>query len=151
MTKLLAIDPGELVGWATGHVDSEGALVLDNHGINGLKPFAIKLGESIGNYDLVIYETFRLAATHAKKLVGNDMQTSQLIGMIRYLAWVNGVKITGQSPKIKSTADKVATGDFKSLIESEPSKHDDAHDIDAIRHMAYWHFKQQAKEGTLGK
>jgi len=147
--RLIAIDPGERVGWATG-VLADGIIELDTHGISELKPFAIKLGERIADYDTVIYETYRLSAVGAKQ-IGDDLQTSQLIGMIRYLAWTSGTKLVAQSPKIKTTADKVAKGDFKRLIEAEPGTHDDAHDIDAIRHLAYYGWKQQVKEAARGK
>lgn len=149
--RVLAIDPGEKVGWARGTVSSD--LSLDDHGIADLKPFALKLGTAIEDYDVVIYETWRLYAGHAKKMIGNDMQTSQLVGMIRFLAWQNPqVKLVGQSASIKETADKTAQGDFLTLIESEPSKHDDAHDIDAIRHLWYWYWKNHiVKEATNAK
>lgn len=147
--RILAIDPGEKVGWARGLLATD--LSLEDHGIADLKPFAMKLGEAITNYDVIVYETWRLYAGFAKKMVGNDMQTSQLIGIIRYLAWANpGIKLVGQAATIKKTANKTAQGDFLALIESEPGKHDDAHDIDAIRHLWHWHWKRLMKETTNG-
>lgn len=147
--KVIAIDPGEKVGWCTATFEP-GKLDLLNHGISSLKSFALKLGESMADYDVVIYETYRLSAQGAK-LIGDDMQTSQLIGMIRFISWTTDVRLVSQAPAIKPTADKVAQGEFKSLIESEPAKHDDAHDIDAVRHLAYWAWKQQMKEAANGK
>lgn len=158
-TRLLAIDPGERVGWATAEYvpetedigpDRAGFFLLD-HGIHSLQPFALKLGKSIDRYDIVIYETWRLAAGVAKKMVGSDMPTCQLIGMIRYLGWASDIELVDQSPSKKKTADKTAEGVFKELIEREPSVHDDAHDIDAVRHLWYWYWNKYVKEALSGK
>lgn len=149
--RVLAIDPGERVGWARG-LASPDELQLEDHGIAELKPFAVKLGSAISEYDVVIYETWRLFAGEAKKMVGSDMPTSQLVGMIRLLAWLHNPTLVAQSPNIKKTADKSAQGVFKELIESEPGTHDDAHDIDAIRHLWYWYRKNYIlKEAADGK
>lgn len=152
--KVLAIDPGEKVGWARVTA-SPGSFSLEDHGIADLKPFAIKLHESVPNYDVLIYETWRLYAGQAKKMIGNDMQTSQLVGMIRLAAWLNpGVKLVGQSASIKETADKTAKvmcPEVSDLLDREPSKHDDAHDMDAVRHSWYWYWNKYVKEATRGK
>lgn len=141
--RALAIDPGERVGWARGLLLPD-SVQLEDHGIAGLKPFALKLGDAITNYDVLIYESYRLIKARSKD--GDELQTSQLIGIIRYLAWINpDLKLVQQSPSIKKTADKTAEGDFKELIEAEPGKHDDAHDIDAIRHLWYYSWKLQMK------
>lgn len=152
--KVLAIDPGEKVGWARGCVQPN-AFELEDHGIADLKPFALKLYDAIADYDAVVYETWRLYAGHAKKMIGNDMQTSQLVGMIRMAAWLNPeVKLVGQSASIKETADKTAAAmcpEVSDLLAKEPGTHDDAHDMDAVRHLWYWHWSKHIKEAKSGK
>ena len=153
--NVIAIDPGERVGWATAEFvadpdlgDDRNGLFLTNHGISQLKPFAVKLAEVIGNYDLVIYEKYVLfGGERGRAQEGKEIPTAQLVGMIRLLAWLNDKKLVCQAPKIKKTADKTAQGVFKELIESESKTHDDAHDIDAIRHLWYWYWKQEVTGG----
>lgn len=152
--RLLAIDPGELVGWAVGSTAQTGELQLGFHGITPLKEFAVKLADAFDHYDVVIYETYRLI--RAKNREGSEMPTSQLIGMIRLLGWLHPeVKLVRQTPNNKNSINKViASSDhtkFKELIARESGTHDDAHDIDAIRHLYYYWWKQHVKELTNGK
>ncbi len=149
--QVLAIDPGEKVGWARGSASPD-SFKLVNHGITDLKPFALALGKSITKYDVVVYETYRLIKKMNKE--GSDMPTSQLIGMIRLLAWQNPrIIAVAQSPGIKSTADKTAflAPEIKDLLDREPGTHDDAHDVDAVRHLWYWHWNKHIKEANVGK
>jgi hypothetical protein len=156
--KLLAIDPGERVGWCTVEYTTDSRdpenFHIATHGITELKPFALKLYESIGNYDVVVYETYRLfTGERGKAQAGSDLPTAQLVGMIRLLAWQAGVKLVGQSPSIKNTADKAAAnhGVVAGYIAGESGVHDDAHDIDAIRHAYYYWWKKLMKEATSGQ
>ena len=142
--NVIAIDPGERVGWATAVAHPNSGLELTNHGISQLKPFALKLGKSIDKYDVVIYEKYVLfGGERGLAQIGGEIPTAQLVGMIRLLAWQHDKKLVGQAPKIKKTADKTAQGVWKELIESESKTHDDAHDIDAIRHLWYWYWKAE--------
>ncbi len=144
--RILAVDPGERVGWAVGEVAGPvgGQLLrVENHGISFLKDFAVKLGQVFHEYDVVIYETFRLRANVARKFAGNDMQTSQLIGIIRYLGWINPqVKVVGQGPAVKATADKTMPSNIQSIIDKAPKNHDDSHDTDALRHLWFWFWER---------
>jgi hypothetical protein len=138
--KILAIDPGERVGWATGEV-LDGELTVKTHGITALRDFAIKLAESFGNYDVVVYETWRLTQKGARVSIGSDMQSSQLVGMIRLLAWLNPkVKLVSQPPAAKSTAERTLPEWLREKIAKLPKAHDDAHDGDALLHIwkFYW-------------
>ena len=151
--RLLTIDPGELVGWAVGaaHPDEP---ELIRHGITPLKEFATTLYQRFDAYDVVVYETYRLI--RARNREGSEMPTSQLIGMIRLLGWVHPeVTVVRQTPNNKNSINKVIAAsdhqDFKALVEGESGTHDDAHDIDAIRHLYYYWWKQHVKELTNGK
>lgn len=178
--RVLAIDPGERVGYATGTI-ADGAVLLqrdgradgrpfaqivaedgplpeagvpyatrklltvDTHGIATLKDFALKLFEVAGSYDVIVYETWRLRPAMARKFVGSDFPTVQLIGMIRAAAWINGVKLAAQGPDTKATADRtLAAGqhpDIAARIAAAPKDHDEAHDTDALRHLWFYYWK----------
>lgn len=139
MIRVLAIDPGERVGWAKGivHPDKPESdrLEITGQGVHHLKDFAIKLGKSIADYDVVVYEVWRLYPGYQKKMVGNDMQPSQLIGMIRYLAWTNpDVKLVSQGARIKNTAMKTMPEEIKDRMKLSTEQHDQ----DALMHLWYY-------------
>lgn len=143
--RVLAIDPGERVGYATGEIVDDpvkpGAKTLrvTGHGISFLKDFALKLHEVAGGYDVIVYETWRLRAALANRFAGSDFPAVQLVGMIRLCAWVNpNVKLVGQGPAIKSTALKTVGPDIKRILDGLPKAHDDAHDGDALMHLHYY-------------
>lgn len=161
METVLAIDPGERVGWAGGIIDPDGrsdrhpeirsGLVIKTHGITKLKSFALKLGESFANYDTVIYESWRLYPGAVKTMIGNDMQTSQLIGIIRYLSWLHpNVKLHSQSASIKNTAIKIVPDTVKDILENAPGTHDDAHDMDALLHLSFYHWSEYVAKEQAG-
>lgn len=151
--KILAIDPGERVGWAVGLVWDDTytgeltpdpmvmtpAFTVGNHGISGLKDFAVKLHEAAATYDTIVYESWRLYPGHARSSIGSDMQTSQLIGMIRLAAWLNPkVKLKAYNATVKKTARKTAPKVIEKIIDKEPKAHDDAHNVDAL--LLLWHY-----------
>lgn len=156
MLRVLSVDPGEKVGWATATVDESlmvpipvmGAsglvngpqLEVVNHGISSLKAFALKLHALTDPYDIVIYETWRLSARAGRLLVGNDMQTSQLIGIIRLYGWLNGVELVAQPPSAMNTARKTAPPWLQEIIDNEPKAHDDAHNVSALLHLWTWYW-----------
>jgi hypothetical protein len=151
--KVLAIDPGERVGWAHGVIGSDGhpganyddppvmRLEVTGHGITALKSFALKLGQVFADYDVVVYERWALAGGLAKEQVGSEMPTSQLIGIIRYLSWIHpGVKCIGQWPAERDKEMKTLPPDhdLRRRIDDLPARHDDSHDRDALLHL--WRF-----------
>lgn len=164
--RILALDPGERVGWAVGEVDEDEFTVLPNtdnlavpalkvvnHGISELKPMALAAYRSVKDddkYDVVIYETFKLSGAKARFLVGSEFPTVQFIGMVRLACWLNPrVKVVSQSPAMKSTADKVIPAfyaDINQRIADAPKAHDESHDTDALRHLAKWHWDTYVKE-----
>lgn len=153
--RVLAIDPGERVGWARGVItgptqDGTMDLVIEDHGIAGLRDFAVKLREVFGTYDVVVFEEYRISAEprKLKAHIGSDVPTLQLIGMIRAESWHHpNVKLVKQSPSKKATALKVipkAYPDIAERLAKLPQTHDDAHDGDALLHLAYWHWEEHA-------
>lgn len=147
--KVLVIDPGERVGWCTASVIKSAGLTVLTHGITPLKEFGLKVNEVFGNYDVVVYETWRLAAGMAAKFAGNDMQSSQLIGMIRLSAWQNPqTKLVAQPPGKMKTGAKVATPQIREILDRLPKAHDESHDGSALLHLSYWYWKTYVEETT---
>jgi len=145
--RVLAIDPGERVGWAHGEfiVDYHGVvqpLTITGHGISFLRDGALAVHQAVvveDRYDVVVYETWRLRAHKAKQFAGNDMQSSQLIGMIRLCAWLNPrVQLVSQGPAAKTKWLKALPQhhpELQAKLDAMPSEHDHAHDGDALMHL----------------
>ena len=168
VTRIIWLDPGEKVGWATATLDHDHyvpcfpetpehpydvviqtmpTLTIEKHGISHLKDMALALHRAVvleDKYDVVGYESWRLATGKAKQLGGNDMQSSQFIGMVRLCAWLNPrVKIVDQAPAAMKTADKIIPSlypEIHELIKKAPKSHDESHDTSALRHLAKWHW-----------
>src|SRR4051812_11884394 len=64
---VIALDPGERVGWARARVNPDGTWDDMTHGITALKDMALALHKNVTKYDVVIYETWRLRADEARK------------------------------------------------------------------------------------
>lgn len=130
--RVLVIDPGERVGWARCVIE-DGTIVPDSvvQGVTPLKDFAMKLATSIENYDTVVYETWRLRPDMAKRMVGNDFQPVQLIGMIRLLGWQHPeIKLKSLGPNTKSTGRKVMPDYIAERLQHSSEEHDkDALDL----------------------
>jgi len=51
--------------------------------------------------DVVVYETYRLQAGKARQQSWSQMETPQLIGVIKHHCWKNQIPCIGQNPDIK--------------------------------------------------
>jgi hypothetical protein len=154
MIRVLAIDPGERVGWAAGNCildtsqDPDTRLDITAHGILFLKDAALQIHNAVvveDRIDVLIYESFILTRKGAQVMVGSDLQTAQLVGMCRLAAWLNPrVKLIEQRPAAMSSARKSLTGphpsaaDVQERIRKLPKSHDDSHDGSALLHL--WHY-----------
>ena len=137
--NVLALDPGEKVGWARATVMPDATWTDLQHGITPLQDMALAVGKRLDDYDVLVVESFRLAATKSRSMIGSDLPTVQFIGMCRYLAWVTPtVRLVLQAPAIKRTVDKTAPEWLQEIIANEPKSHDDAHNVDALRHLWHW-------------
>lgn len=152
--RVLALDPGERVGWARADIADDGEWSDLRHGITPLKDMALAVHaatvladldarEPVG-YDVVVMEDFRLSPMGAKHLIGSSFPTVQFIGMVRLCCWLSNTKLVTQGASIKDTADKSMKALRPELWEtvSRPIRHDDGHDQDALRHLWYYTFKQ---------
>lgn len=136
--RVLAIDPGEKCGWARADVYPDLTFENVRHGITPLKDFAHTLMKRGANYDRFVYEVFRLYPSAAQKLIGSDMQTAQVVGMIRQAAWWHGIDLSSQGAAIKKVARSTAPPWLQEILQRLPKTHDDAHDGDALLHLWYW-------------
>lgn len=90
---------------------------------------------------LVIHEAYRLYASKSKVMIGNEFETVQIIGVIKYISEKFGVDC------ISSSTDHKAFFDDKRLKEMGLYVPID-HKRDAIRHFLYWLYFT-SKEGDL--
>lgn len=142
MERVLALDPGEKVGWARADVREDAAWDNLEHGITSLRPMALAIAERADNYDKFVVETFRLSANKMRSQIGSDFPTVQFIGMVRLVAWQHGIEVRMQGPSIKDTADKTAPEWLQAILANEPRSHDDAHNVDALRHLWFYTWKE---------
>lgn len=154
--KVLAIDPGEKVGWAKGTIDTDDpSLVLDNYGIATMKDFCVTLADRASMYDVIVFEPYIIDA--AVRHVGSTVPTLQCVGMIRLCAWLGqalarvfdepGPQLVESSRTHKPTgraAAKIHSPQISALIEEaleldQAGRHDEAHHGDALMHLV-WYF-----------
>lgn len=165
--RVLALDPGERVGWCS-------AVVLDigkrdpaappdpkdvryvlrdlKHGIAYLKDCAMQVHQAVAiekRYDVVIYEEWILTAKGARVSVGSRMESSQFVGMIRLACWLGGAKLVPQRTSALSSADRSLKCGHPSapavqdiITAADAVSHDDGHDGSAARHLWTWFFKE---------
>lgn len=131
------MDPGERVGWARAEI-FDGKMENVSCGVTPLKDFAIKLYESAPNYHTLAYETWRLRPDVARKFIGNDFQPVQIIGMIRLLGWVHGIRLQSIEPNMKTTGEKVMNDELRALKELQIEEHSK----DAIDLLSYYHWNK---------
>lgn len=140
MKTIIAIDPGEMTGWARGQVD-DGSVHIEAHGYTPWQDFVIAFAERMEEdpppYDVVVYESWRLRRSSALELVGSDLQSSQCIGAIKLACWRaqrrgHVVRIRNQEPAIKNVIDSMKGGkDYLPTSDKE-------HNKDAVRHFWFY-------------
>lgn len=153
--RVLALDPGERVGWARADVDEDGTWSQLRHGITPLWDMATAVArasdiypsgedyESAPDYDVVVMEDWRLYPHMANNFVGSAFPSVQFIGAVRLCCKLSGTKLVMQGAAVKKTADKTLAKLRPELHElvTRPIKHDDGHDQDAIRHLWVYTFR----------
>lgn len=153
--RIISIDPGETAGWATCTLGEDyvgpgetGLVVRDLvHDSTPMLAFwrgydkAMKDPER--RFQVTIYESWKLTRHGAKVLVGSDMRSSQLIGMIRasYLqakdAGATLDPLIHVPPAAKSVVDAWFGGpDYLPVSDVD-------HNRDALRHLFYYLHKEK--------
>lgn len=107
---IIAVDPGDLhQGVAVGQRDPKKgwrcSVAFETRAWQLL--LFLSTAAASGNLDAVVYERFVLEPSRAPMLTGTDMETSQVIGAIKYQAGLYGVPIVGQTNKIKTPTKSV--------------------------------------------
>jgi hypothetical protein len=155
--RVLALDPGERVGWARADVDPAGNWSDMRHGITPLRDMALSMNRALvrvpehgPSYDLVIIEDWRLYPHMAQSMVGSSFPSVQFIGMVKLCCWLSGTKLVTQGASIKSTADKTMKVLRPELYEivTRPVAHDAGHDQDALRHLFFWTYRNTSVGST---
>lgn len=165
--RVIWIDPGETVGWATAEVHLAGSnpddlycppprLEVLDYGNTKLKRFALALLDGAHKYDVIGYEEYLIRADAFHAHAGKDCPTLQLVGMIRLAAWHaqrrpqhsgtpvgTGPKLVTQDPGKKSKGRGAAklhlsTDIQEAIAEGLEGPHDDGHYADALLHLAAW-------------
>ncbi len=126
---LIAIDPGDKhVGMARAIVDQDGTLTLTWWVTD--PPSAIWLME-VEPYSVAVIESFELYPWLMHKQGYSELKTSQLIGVLTYLANKRGIRIVMQKASIKQRGFRVLRQ--HGLV----VKHKAQHPKDAAAHAAY--------------
>lgn len=163
--RVLALDPGERVGWAYANINPKtGAWEDFAHGILELKPCAMEVygmcrnGDSwadipVGGVDLIVMEEWALYANKANEMIGSTFPSVQFIGMVKLSAWLGGVPVIMQGARKQNQARKSMPPrhpDLWKLVEAgERRAHDDSHDMSAILHLWAWTFDHTNLEAYL--
>ena len=132
----LAFDPGETTGYCKfaedgipvlyGQVPWIGLMDLLNSRDHNVKAF--------------ICEDFIIRSTHAKRFVGNKMETIQAIGAIKAEAARRKIPCIMQDSGIIGVAEKWTQ------ISKKGKSHSETHFIDAFNHGAYYLIKKGIKK-----
>lgn len=146
---LAAFDPGERTGYCVVRVGTTfdpttgQDFAIDEQGVLMVREVGDELKRIVGRVQRVTYETWRLYEAFALAMVGNDMQPSQVVGMIRYETWQQQKKIESHGAHTK----KVALATMPDWLLHHLTKSSEQHDQDAIMHawftvLNYYHREQ---------
>lgn len=149
--RVLALDPGEKVGWARADVAEDGAWSDLRHGITPLRDMALAVHHALVEqpmtmdgdshvelgYDLVVIEDWSLFPRLAKTFIGSRFPAVQFIGAVKLCCWVSGTKLVIQQPHQKEPTLAAMKKLDPALYETctRPIAHDDGHDQDALIHL----------------
>ncbi len=133
--RVLSIDPGGTNGICEAVKEGKDWNIVDVDAVDADKLFETVRNFGLGRYRddelLIIYEQYKLYSDKADAMIGNEFETVQVIGVIKYLTKRRNMNLIS-SP----TSNKAFWGD-KRLHEMGlyvPIEHK----RDAIRHFLYW-------------
>lgn len=161
--RVLALDPGERVGWARADVAEDGTWTDLRHGITELRDMAVAVHEALikgaaddhewhrePDYDIVVVEDWRLYPGMAQQFVGSNFPAVRFIGAVQLCCWLSSAKIVMQGARIKEPTLKVMRKldpDLHTKV-TRSGSHDDLHDMDAIMHLYHWSWKNCPSMGV---
>src|SRR5690242_8713487 len=138
MKRVLALDPGDRVGWARADIADDGTWSNLQHGIEDLKPMALRVNSALvpeyiydedcgrvlcgpPGYDVVVCERWALYPTHAKVMIGSEIPSAQFIGMVKLSCWLAGVPLVMQgAAKVNSNKPGALAPAEKSMKKLRP-------------------------------
>ena len=122
---IYSFDPGDTTGVAWG---SEGG---DVYGTEQLKVGELyKFLHQVETANKFIIEDFHIMPRKAASFAWSDMKTIQIIGALKYDAYLKGIEVVMQRPPVKTSGYRWA-----GLV--PPKNHDISHSMDAYAHLVY--------------
>lgn len=140
--RVFAADPGQRTGVCLAYVaaafDPRKNATPETFNIADQDVWPVRqvgtfLASWIKSSDLVVYEGWRLYKTHALEMIGDDMQPSQVVGMIRYEAWQQKRPLLSRGARVK----KGAVERMPDWLLAHMALSSEQHDQDAIMHAWY--------------
>ena len=129
----LSIDPGDTSGFAVAEITPTTFV----HGSTGTMQAWTGLDELLDRFrpTLVLYETFRLFPSKAKKLAGSELLAPQVIGVLLYLCQKRSITALGRQPSAKNLPIIPRDAVLISFVKALKTEHE----RDAVMHLyAYW-------------
>lgn len=138
---LFAADPGESTGVVLVRIDPDfnpraavpETFTIQDQDVWSVRQVGIFLDSWVKAANPIVYESWRLYKTHALAMIGNDMQPSQVVGMIRYVAWQHKKRLVSRGARIK----KASVASMPDWLTEHMAKSTQQHDQDAIMHAWY--------------
>lgn len=163
MIRVLALDPGERVGWNTAGIHHADELVILDYGILRFKDAVLAL-DGLGadkvpdlrpeHFDVMICESWILTRKGAQDSVGSEMESSQFIGAMRSARWRTSPavrpRLVWQMPSNMTTG-RLALNNprpdyaaIAEIIDAAPASHKDSHYVSSLLHTVKFFHKEYA-------
>lgn len=135
---ITCFDPGNHTGWVSYNTKNQeliGGTFLEATMYQQIQV----LFEAV-KPDIVVYESFNLYPGMAKHLAWNSFYPVEIIGIIKYICWLNGIPTEAQAPSIKKYAGKIKVEDIECLRAqcNEATGPFMEHTKDALLHLMYY-------------
>lgn len=147
----LALDPGQTTGAAIGRVKVENNLMADIDLVLSSEVVWERRFDGLSYlmnfipYDVIICEDFRLYKTKATAQINSRFPSSQLIGVIEYLAWERNLPVVFQLAAVRGRV-KVPQSILPELGGvTRGGKPSSQHRYDAYQHLRYYSATMAAK------
>lgn len=137
--NLLAIDPGETLGWCAFYDDRPTAWgQIDWFDIATLQQLVHS-----NSFDIMVVERYSLYKDKAAAQVNSTLSTVQVVGMLRVLAFQNGIVFETQPANVIHSGGKLIPPIEKLVAEHLPPAYKNRHARDAMAHGFAWLRKHQ--------
>lgn len=129
--RVISLDPGGTNGICIAEWSSSGD--WDIKYVDGLEKHDLYhlLEEVPAEHTFLVYETYRLYESKAKVMIGNEFETVQIIGVIKYLCEKRGIPYLASPTSNKAFFSDARLKELGLYVTID-------HKRDAIRHFLYW-------------